>query len=132
MAKLLQEKVHEYFTYSPGSTGIHTTAEEAFDQKQGVCQDYAHVFIALARLKGLSARYVCGLPAGKGATHAWAEVWHDGLWYGFDPTRNCPVEESYISLAVGRDYGDCPPERGIFTGFAEQSQTTFMQVSAQQ
>ena len=86
------------------------------------------MFLALARLSGIAARYVCGLPVGDGATHAWAEVWEEGLWYGFDPTRDCPAGEDYIRLAVGRDYNDGPPKKGVFSSFARQTQASYMQV----
>jgi len=128
-AAQLSQAVHTYFAYEPGSTDITTSAEEAFSLGQGVCQDYTHVFVTLARLLGLPARYVSGLPLGDGASHAWAEVWHEGLWYGFDPTRNQTVDEGYIKLCVGRDYQDCPIERGIFKGLTEQKQTSFMKVT---
>jgi len=128
-AEQLSQAVHKHFEYEPGSTNITTSAEEAFRQKQGVCQDYTHVFVTLARLLGLPCRYVSGLPLGDGASHAWAEVWHEGLWYGFDPTRNRKVDEGDIKLCVGRDYQDCPIERGIFQGITEQKQTSFMQVT---
>ena len=115
-------------SYAPGSTNVHTTAAEAFRQRSGVCQDYVHVFLALARLYGIPARYVSGLPFGEGATHAWVEVWHEGLWYGLDPTRGCLADEGYIKLNVGRDFNDCPIERGVFRGQADQLQTTYMKV----
>ncbi len=124
----LSELLHGYFDYEPGSTNVATTASEAFKQKKGVCQDFAHVFVTMARLLGHPARYVCGLPYGEGTTHAWAEVWHEGLWYGFDPTRNKLTDEDYIVLSVGRDYRDCPVERGVFRGGADQLQTVFMRV----
>ena len=127
----LGSSIHEHFQYLPGSTNVATTAAQAFGQGQGVCQDYAHVFVSLARLAGLPARYVCGLPRGEGATHAWGEVWADGCWHGYDPTRNQPVDEGYIVLAVGRDYLDCPVERGVFRGAADQLQTVFMKVQDQ-
>ncbi|MBQ7478342.1 MAG: transglutaminase family protein [Selenomonadaceae bacterium] len=127
-AERIAEAVHAWFSYAPGTTDVNTTAAEAFHRKSGVCQDYAHVFIALARMAGIPARYVCGLPKGEGATHAWAEVWQDGIWYGYDPTRACHADERYIVLAVGRDYGDCPTERGVFKGKAFQMQQSFMQV----
>ena len=127
----LSRGIYEYFDYEAGSTNIRTTAAEAFAKRQGVCQDFAHVFVSLARLAGLPARYVCGLPQGEGTTHAWGEIWYNGCWYGYDPTRNQLVDEGYITLAVGRDYGDCPVERGIFRGAADQLQTVFMQVQEQ-
>ena len=127
-AELIADAVHAWFSYAPGTTDVNTTAAEAFQSKSGVCQDYAHVFISLARMAEIPARYVCGLPKGEGATHAWAEVWQDGIWYGYDPTRACHADEGYIVLAVGRDYGDCPTERGVFKGNAFQMQQSFMQV----
>ena len=127
-AQALTVALNERLAYVPGSTNIYTTAAEAFQQGQGVCQDFAHIFLALARLADIPARYACGLPVGEGATHAWGEIWQDGHWLGYDPTRNRLVDETYITLAVGRDYGDCPIERGVFHGTAWQTQQVFMQV----
>lgn len=128
VADQLNTLVHSNFIYKPGSTDVHTTAAEAFAAMEGVCQDYAHVFIALARLLGIPARYVSGLPEGEGVSHAWVEIWHEGLWYGFDPTRYRMANEGYIKLNIGRDYSDCPLERGVFRGGGNQRQTVFMQV----
>lgn len=128
IASRLSEIIHREFAYVPGSTNVYTTAAEAFRQRSGVCQDYVHVFLALARLYGIPCRYVSGLPFGEGATHAWVEVWHEGLWYGLDPTRGCLADEGYIKLNVGRDFNDCPIERGVFRGQADQLQTTYMKV----
>lgn len=127
----LLEAVRARLTYAPGVTGVTTTAAQAFALGQGVCQDYAHVYLALARLCGLSARYVNGLPEGEGASHAWCEVWLDGVWTGIDPTRGRWTDEGYIRFGVGRDFTDCPMERGVFLGGANQCQTVFMQVSQQ-
>lgn len=128
-ARQLAKAVHGHFRYEPGTTDVHTSAGTAFQQGHGVCQDYTHVFLTLARLCGLPARYVSGLPLGDGASHAWAEVWHEGLWYGLDATRDCEADEGYIKLCVGRDFADCPLERGLFFGMAEQEQSSYMQVS---
>jgi transglutaminase-like putative cysteine protease len=128
-AKILCAKVYEHFIYAPGETNVMTTAGEAFVAGKGVCQDYAHVLIALCRMAGMPARYVSGLFVGEGASHAWAEVWMDGLWYGIDPTHNCLTEEKYLKLCVGRDYSDCPLERGVFSGWAEQTQKVFTKVT---
>ena len=128
-AKILCAKVYEHFIYAPGETNVMTTAGEAFVAGKGVCQDYAHVLIALCRMAGMPARYVSGLFVGEGASHAWAEVWMDGLWYGIDPTHNCLADEKYLKLCVGRDYSDCPLERGVFTGWAEQTQKVFTKVT---
>ena len=128
-AKILCEKVYEHFTYAPGETNVMTTAGEAFVAGKGVCQDYAHVLITLCRMAGMPARYVSGLFVGEGASHAWAEIWMDGLWYGIDPTHNCLTDEKYLKLCVGRDYSDCPLERGVFSGWAEQTQKVFTKVT---
>ena len=127
----LSEAVHAYLHYVPGSTGVSTTAEQAFQRKTGVCQDYAHVYLALARQAGLTARYCNGLTAGEGASHAWCEVCVSGCWLGIDPTRGKWTDESYLRFNVGRDFADCPMERGIFIGNTNQKQMVFMQVNQQ-
>lgn len=127
----LLEEVSRRMTYTPGVTGVSTTAAQAFALGQGVCQDYAQIYLSLARLCGLSARYVNGLPEGEGASHAWCEVWLDGIWTGIDPTRARWTDEGYIRFGVGRDFADCPIERGVFLGGGGQCQTVFMKVSGQ-
>lgn len=124
----LVEAVRDKMAYLPGVTGVSTTAAQAFAAGSGVCQDFAHVYLALARRAGLTARYVNGLPEGEGTSHAWCEVWLDGVWTGVDPTQCRWVDESYIRLGVGRDFGDCPIERGVFLGWAVQRQTVLAQV----
>ena len=131
LAWALAEAVGNRLDYVPGVTGLSTTAAQAFDAGHGVCQDYAHLYLALARLGGLSARYVNGLPDGEGASHAWCEVWLDGIWTGIDPTRHQWTDEGYLRFGVGRDFGDCPIERGVFLGRANQRQTVFMRVCQQ-
>ena len=128
-ANILCAKVYEHFTYTPGETNVMTTAGEAFADGKGVCQDYAHVLITLCRMAGMPARYVSGLFVGEGASHAWTEIWMDGLWYGIDPTHNCLADEKYLKLCIGRDYSDCPLERGVFSGWAEQTQKVFTKVT---
>lgn len=113
--------VRAYVVYTPGVTNMLTTAEDVYRLRQGVCQDYAHLMIALCRAKGYVARYVCGLMTGEGSTHAWVEV-HDGhCWYAFDPTNDTAIATGYIKLAHGRDASDCPVSRGMYTGVAEQN-----------
>lgn len=124
----LLEAVQHHLRYTPGVTNVTTTAAQALALGAGVCQDYAHLYLALARLSGLSARYVSGLPEGEGASHAWCEVWLDGVWTGIDPTRGRWVDEGYIRFCTGRDFADCPIERGVFVGGANQCQTVFMKV----
>lgn len=128
----LAQAVHERLTYCPGATGVSTTAAQAFAAGQGVCQDFAHIYLALARALGLPARYLNGLPEGEGASHAWCQVYLDERWVGIDPTRLKRTDESYLRFGIGRDFGDCPMERGLFVGGADQQQTVFMRVSAEQ
>lgn len=128
----LAQAVGSRMAYAPGETGVNTTAAQAFAAGRGVCQDFSHIYLALARRAGLAARYVNGLPEGEGASHAWCEVWLDGFWVGIDPTRNQWTDERYLRFGVGRDYWDCPMERGVFFGPPEQTQQVFMRVSGQQ
>lgn len=127
-AEALCHAVHSLLQYRPGVTGVATTAEQALAGGFGVCQDYAHVFVALARLAGWPARYCMGLTVGEGATHAWAELYYNGAWHGFDPTRDCLADERYLRFGSGRDAADCPVEQGTFWGLADQLQTVFMRV----
>lgn len=113
-------KIHEYMSYTPGVTRADTPAMTAFGLQQGVCQDYAHILIALCRAAGITARYVNGFMQGIGATHAWVEVLDDEKWWGIDPTNNQLIEYGYIKLSHGRDAMDCPVNRGVFTGVAVQ------------
>lgn len=128
----LAQAVRARMTYAPGETCVATTAAQAFGSGRGVCQDFAHIYLALARQAGLPARYANGLPEGEGASHAWCEVWLDGYWTGIDPTRGRWTDGRYIRFGVGRDFGDCPIERGVFLGLAAQRQTVFTRVSRQQ
>ena len=127
-ARALSAAVHEALRYEPGATTVRTTAAEAAAQGAGVCQDFSHVLIAMLRANGVPARYVSGLTVGEGATHAWVQAHLDGRWVGFDPTRGADEDDTYICMAVGRDWSDCPVERGTFVGFADQTQTVFMRV----
>lgn len=127
----LCEVVYYHIKYTPGSTSTTTIAVQAFDGKVGVCQDFAHLFIALARQAGIPARYANGLFVGEGASHAWAEVYIDGMWIGIDPTHNRLTDESYVRFCAGRDFQDCALERGVLFGSANQSQSTFTQVIEQ-
>jgi transglutaminase-like putative cysteine protease len=113
--------VHEHMTYTKGVTDVFTTAATAFAQGRGVCQDYAHIALSIARAAGLSARYVSGHLLGEGATHAWVEFLvadrkHGPLVLSYDPTYCKPTDFRYIVVAIGRDYDDVPPTSGVFTG----------------
>lgn len=127
-AEQIMHEVNGLLTYKSGSTDIYTTAVQAFLQREGVCQDYAHIMLALCRYQGIPARYAAGLILGEGYTHAWVEVYIDGRWQGMDPTNDCYADNTYIKLADGRDYGDCLVDRGIFCGNAVQQQSVYVNV----
>ncbi len=142
-AHALSEAVSEAIEYRANSTTPDTTAAEALRQGSGVCQDHAHVLIAAARSLGAAARYVVGyLFVGEGdeaaladeiGTHAWVEIWIDGLgWVGFDPSnRICPTDH-YVRLAAGLDAVDAAPLRGSVTGATEETLATEVQVAQTQ
>jgi transglutaminase-like putative cysteine protease len=110
--------------YRSGTTAVHGSLMEAVRQGSGVCQDFAHLFIAVARFWGIPARYVMGyLDPGicstgeELATHAWAEALVPGAgWIGFDATHNLLANDHYVAVAVGRDSYDAAPQRGSFKG----------------
>jgi transglutaminase-like putative cysteine protease len=121
--------VRSHLTYTPGATGVSSSALEALQQQAGVCQDYAHLSIALLRAAGVPARYASGyLHTGKdarpgdtvsGESHAWVEAWL-GEWWAFDPTNGVPVGERHALVGRGRDYADVPPLKGVYnTGSPE-------------
>jgi transglutaminase-like putative cysteine protease len=116
------ETLRDRFAYVPGATTVGTGLPEVLERRVGVCQDFAHVMLALARQAGWPARYVSGylLPTSSDAvaeSHAWVEVASpDGRWIGLDPTHGVAVRDGHIRLAVGRDYDDVAPVRGIFAG----------------
>jgi transglutaminase-like putative cysteine protease len=118
----LSARILSRVAYQPDRTDSGTTAAQALAQKAGVCQDHAHLMAACARLMGHPARYVSGyLCAGvagqDAASHAWAEVFIDGLgWVGFDPSNGISPDPHYVRIAIGRDYTDAAPVRGIRQG----------------
>ncbi len=112
--------VYETLNYTPGMTTTETTASEVLKARKGVCQDYAHLMIALCRTRGIAARYVCGMMEGEGETHAWVEVCDGKVWTGFDPTHDVAIKHGYLKLGHGRDAADCPVSRGIYMGSASQ------------
>ena len=118
--------VNDAMTFQSGSTHVATTAAEAWENRSGVCQDYTHITLCLFRLCGVPARYVSGFVPGEGVMHAWVEVMlsrdggeaglSDAAWYAIDPTYNKWVTERYLTVAVGRDYGDVTPTSGNYYG----------------
>lgn len=122
-AMACMDALHRRFRYVSGATGVLTTAEQAMAQGRGVCQDYAHILLSLCRMEGIPCRYAAGLLPGEGESHAWTEIYEDGLWIALDPTHNCLAGEGYIQFSAGRDSGDCSINRGIFMGHARQFQS---------
>ncbi|MBQ3180222.1 MAG: transglutaminase family protein [Firmicutes bacterium] len=127
-AVYLMHRLHRDFRYEKGVTNISTTAEQAWRMGCGVCQDYAHILIALCHLAGIPARYVTGMMAGEGYSHAWVEILADGVWYGLDPTNDCPAGEHYIKIGIGRDAEDCLINKGMVTGGGVQTQNVVVRV----
>lgn len=120
------EYVYKNFEYIKGVTTVETTLDEIWGIKAGVCQDFAHILMVMLRLVGIPARYVSGYICpnrdgmrGEGATHAWAEAYLSGYgWLGIDPTNNCVANEMHVRLAVGRNFSDCSPVKGVYKGSA--------------
>lgn len=115
----LMQSVNSTFTYQAKSTNVHTHMNDALAQRRGVCQDFAHVMIGLCRSLKIPALYVSGYLATEAAsaTHAWVEVFVPGAgWQGLDPTHNCQPDETYVKIAVGRDYSDVAPVSGTYKG----------------
>ena len=123
----LSSTLFRSFKYVPGVTSVLSPIEHILETGQGVCQDYAHVMIAIARTWHIPARYVSGYLylGGDGesrqmSSHAWVECLLPSLgWIGFDPTNNCTVDQRYVRVAIGRDYQDVPPVRGVLMGGGE-------------
>lgn len=117
--------VHESVAYVPGATGVHTNAQESWDQGEGVCQDFSHMAIALMRAVGLPARYVSGYlfpdpqaqpgTSADGQSHAWIEYWAAG-WHGLDATNRTVPGVRHVVVGHGRDYADVLPHKGIYHG----------------
>lgn len=125
----LNQAIYEQFEYAPQSTRVDSPIDDALRARRGVCQDYSHIMITLGRGLGIPCRYVSGYlfhrtedhdRSAEDATHAWVEALLPGLgWVGFDPTNNLIAGARHIRVAVGRDYADVPPSRGVFKGRAE-------------
>jgi transglutaminase-like putative cysteine protease len=124
------EWINSSFEYQTGSTTVSTTASEVLHARRGVCQDFAHLGIALLRSMGIPARYVSGYlhpdpdaERGRryaGESHAWLEAWAGG-WHSLDPTIGAPVGERHVLVGRGRDYADVAPLKGIYHGAAAES-----------
>lgn len=119
LVEAINQWVYDWISYRHDVTNVRSTARDAFTLRQGVCQDYAQLMIALCRLCGVPARYVSGHLLGEGAMHAWTHVLLPGpdgnaSWQSFDPTHSRRAGLSYLTIAVGRDFSDVSPTRGSF------------------
>ena len=123
----LVEGIRERMPFLPGETQSHTPAAAAFAKGAGVCQDHTHVFLSCARQLGIPARYVSGYvyspahAADHVSSHAWAEAWVDGAWYSFDVANAVAANEHHLKLAIGMDYLDACPVRGVRFGGGTES-----------
>jgi transglutaminase-like putative cysteine protease len=125
--------VHAQLKYEPSSTTVHTHMRDVLRDKRGVCQDFAHVMIGLCRVLKIPALYVSGYLATEtaSATHAWVEVLIPGVgWLALDPTHNRQTDESYIKIAVGRDYSDVPPVTGNYKGTTDRKMSVEVNIRA--
>jgi len=138
----LNRSLYEAFDYAPEATEVDSPIDVALAKRKGVCQDFAHIMIATARRWGIPARYVSGYlftkreagdRSASDATHAWVEAFVPGSgWVGFDPTNNVLAGERHIRVAIGRDYSDVPPSRGIFKGPANSELAVAVRVTPAQ
>jgi transglutaminase-like putative cysteine protease len=133
----LCEYIYSNFDYIKGVTTIDSTLDEIWTLKSGVCQDFTIIMLQVARMVGIPARYVSGyicpsdtISRGEGATHAWIEAYIPFYgWLGFDPTNNAIANENHVRLAVGRNYNDCSPVKGVFKGKVEEELVVKVNVS---
>jgi len=135
----LNEAIYSTFAYVPNSTQADSPIDEALAARKGVCQDFTHIMIALVRQLGIPCQYVSGYlfhreeahdRSAEDATHAWCQAYLPELgWVGFDPTNNLIVGERHIRVAIGRDYADVPPTRGVFKGEAESELSVGVRVT---
>lgn len=138
-AQELTRRIHGDLTYDPDATHVHTTVKETLELRRGVCQEYAHLMLAVCRYHGVPARYVSGYHfvgdiTGNNAdfeqaSHAWVEVLIPGSgWRGFDPTNRVETGWRYVKLGHGRDYKDIVPVKGIYRGSGGQNLTVKVDV----
>jgi transglutaminase-like putative cysteine protease len=133
--------INSSFRYEPGVTDVHSTSAVVMALGRGVCQDFAHIMLAVCRELNVPARYVSGYLFGGGSTpdghdeasHAWCEVYCGDArgWTGFDPThKTLVVDDRYIKIGTGRDYGDVPPVRGTYKGTSAEKLSVAVRVSS--
>jgi transglutaminase-like putative cysteine protease len=123
----LNQAIYEAFSYVPNSTKVDSPIDDALSSRQGVCQDFAHIMISLLRELRVPCRYISGYlyqtakkdRSTEGASHAWVEALVPKIgWVAFDPTNNLVGSDRHVRVAIGRDYADVPPTRGVYKGEA--------------
>jgi transglutaminase-like putative cysteine protease len=140
LVRELNQTLFDYIQYVPRSTHVNSPIDEAIESREGVCQDFAHIMTALLRYVHIPCRYVSGYLQQRDdepdrsaidATHAWVEAFLPYLgWLGFDPTNNLLAHERHIRTALGRDYADVPPTKGLYRGKAESVLYVAVKVAA--
>lgn len=137
LLRWLNSVIYEKYDYVPNSTKVDSPIEEALTSREGVCQDFSHIMIALVRSVGIPCRYVSGYlyhqpdedRSMEDASHAWVEAMLPDIgWIGFDPTNNLMADDRHICVGIGRDYADVPPTRGVFRGEVETELDVGVQV----
>jgi len=136
----LNQAIYDWFQYVPNSTKVDSPIDDALEARKGVCQDFSHIMIALARRLRIPCRYVSGYlfheakdkdRSLESASHAWVEALLPNLgWTAFDPTNNLLGGDRHIRVALGRDYADVPPTRGVYKGEAQSELTVAVTVAA--
>lgn len=116
--------IHSRFEYAPDVTFASSPVDHVLETGKGVCQDFTHLMLAILRSFGVPARYVSGYlhrPDRSSESHAWCEAWLPDLgWRGIDPTNELVVDESFVKVAIGRDFTDVPPNKGVYRGQAQE------------
>jgi transglutaminase-like putative cysteine protease len=127
-ATAIASAIFRDFAYETGVTDVHTDADEVLTLGRGVCQDFAHLMLAACRTLGIVSRYVSGylydpeLVGDSAASHAWVDAWDDERgWVSIDPTHDREQTGAYVRVAVGSDYAEAPPTRGVFKGSASET-----------
>lgn len=138
LVRELNTRLYEWFNYAPRTTRVNSPIDEAIHSRQGVCQDFSHTMIALVRQLGIPCRYVSGYlfhgetdhdRSAADSTHAWVEAFLPQLgWVGFDPTNNLLAHTRHVRTALGRDYADVPPTRGVYRGRTESELSVAVKV----
>lgn len=131
--------LYQNLSYDPEATAVDSPIDVAIANRRGVCQDFSNIMITMLREAGIPARYVSGYlfhrvddrsHVAQDSTHAWIEAYIPGCgWLGFDPTNNIPAGERHLRVALGRDYADVPPTRGVFKGVVESTLSVAVRVS---